>query len=147
MLRGLFVVKQPTVLDGLAFDPFSFQQDGLTAPEVDVGRGEIVDALVIAPMVVVRDERIDLSFEIAGQIIVLEQDAVLERLMPSLDLALGLGMTWRAAKMLDVPLAEQSDIDAVLLDWRMPPLDGQAVFRLMLQRGYTMPVLVRRQII
>jgi hypothetical protein len=32
MLRGLFVVKQPTVLDGLAFDPFSFQQDGLTAP-------------------------------------------------------------------------------------------------------------------
>jgi hypothetical protein len=36
-------------------DPFSFQQDGLTAPEVDVGRGEIVDALVIAPVVVVRD--------------------------------------------------------------------------------------------
>jgi hypothetical protein len=27
-------------LDGLAFDPFSFQQDGLTAPEVDVGRSE-----------------------------------------------------------------------------------------------------------
>jgi hypothetical protein len=48
MLRGLFVVKQPTVLDGLAFDPFSFQQDGLTAPEVDIGQGEIVDALVIA---------------------------------------------------------------------------------------------------
>jgi len=45
----------------------------LTAPEVDVGRGEIVDALVIAPVVVVRDECIDLSFEIAGQIIVLEQ--------------------------------------------------------------------------
>jgi hypothetical protein len=66
MLRGLFVVKQPTVLDGLTFDPFSFQQDGLTAPEVDVGRGEIVDALVIAPVVVVRDECIDLSFEIAG---------------------------------------------------------------------------------
>ena len=65
MLRGLFVVKQPTVLDGLAFDPFSFQQDGLTAPEVDVGRGEIVDALVTAPVVVVRDEYIDLSFEIA----------------------------------------------------------------------------------
>ena len=72
MLCGLFVVKQPTVLDGLAFDPFSFQQDGLTAPEVDVGRGEIVDALVIAPVVVVRDERIDLSFEIAWQIIVLK---------------------------------------------------------------------------
>jgi hypothetical protein len=41
-------------------------------------------------MVVVFDERVDLSFEIAGQIIVLQQDAVLERLMPTLDLALGL---------------------------------------------------------
>ncbi len=64
---------QATFLDCVSFDPFSFQQDGLTAPEVDVGRGEIVDALVIAPVVVVRDECIDLSFEIAGQIIVLEQ--------------------------------------------------------------------------
>src|ERR1700730_7188358 len=88
MLRGLFVVKQPTVFDGLAFYSFSFQQVGLTAPEVDVGRGEIVDALLIAPVVVVRDECIDLSFEIAGQIIVLEQDAVLERLMPALDFPL-----------------------------------------------------------
>ena len=32
----------------------------MTALEVDVGRGEIVDALVIAPVVVVRDECIDL---------------------------------------------------------------------------------------
>jgi hypothetical protein len=29
-------VMQASVLDGFAFDPFSFQQDGLTAPEVDV---------------------------------------------------------------------------------------------------------------
>ena len=28
---------QAPVLDGFAFDPFSFQQDGLTASEVDVG--------------------------------------------------------------------------------------------------------------
>jgi len=28
---------QASVLDGFAFDPFSFQQDGLTAPEVDIG--------------------------------------------------------------------------------------------------------------
>jgi hypothetical protein len=68
MLCGLLVVKQPTGLDGFAFDPFSFQQDGLTASEVDVGWGKIVDALVIAPVVVVRDERIDLGFEVTGQI-------------------------------------------------------------------------------
>jgi len=53
-------MKQPAVLDGFAFDPFSFQQDSLAAPEVDVARGEIVDALVVAPVVVVRDECIDL---------------------------------------------------------------------------------------
>ena len=88
MLCGLLVVKQPTILDGFAFDPFSFQQDGLTASEVDVGRGKIVDALVIAPVVVVRDERIDLGFEVTGQIIVLEQDAIFERLMPALDFPL-----------------------------------------------------------
>ncbi len=55
----------------------------MASPEVDVGRGEIIDALVIAPVVVVRVERIDLSFEIARQIIVLEQDAVFKRLMPA----------------------------------------------------------------
>jgi hypothetical protein len=45
---------------------------------------------VIAGMVVVRHEGGDLTFEIAGQVVVLEQDAVLERLTPALDLALGL---------------------------------------------------------
>ena len=69
------------------------------APEVDVGRGEIVDALVTAPVVVVRDEYIDLSFEIAGQIIVLEQDAVLECLMPALDFPLRHRMIRRTTRM------------------------------------------------
>ena len=53
-------------------------------------------------MVVMVDEGGDLAFEIAGQVIVLEQDAVLERLMPTLDFALGLRMVGRAADMLDV---------------------------------------------
>ena len=112
MLRGLFVVKQPTVLDGLAFDPFSFQQDGLTASEVDVGRGKIVDALVIAPVVVVRDERIDLGFEVTGQIIVLEQDAVFERLMPALDFPLRHRMIRRTTRMSHVlPLEPFGQVD------------------------------------
>lgn len=37
-------VKQASVLDGFAFDPFSFQQNCLTAPEVDVGRRQLVVA-------------------------------------------------------------------------------------------------------
>jgi hypothetical protein len=59
---------------------FSFQQDGSRASKIDVSRDEIAQALVIAAMVVVVDECVDL--EGAGQIIVLKQDAVLERLMP-----------------------------------------------------------------
>lgn len=45
MLCGLAAVLQASGFDGVAFDPFSFQQDGLAVPEVDVGRGEVTDAL------------------------------------------------------------------------------------------------------
>ena len=60
-------MAQATVGDGLSFDPFSFCQDRWPAPEVDVGGGEIVDALVVAAVIVVFDEGGDLGFEIAGQ--------------------------------------------------------------------------------
>jgi hypothetical protein len=96
------LMLQATVCDCLALDPFAFEEDGLSAPGVDVSRGEIVEALVIARMVVVRHEGGDLAFEIAGQVVVLKQDAVLERLMPALDFALGLRMVGRSADMLDV---------------------------------------------
>jgi hypothetical protein len=100
------VVLQATIGDGLAFDPFAFEEDGLSASEVDVSRSEIAEALVIAGMVVVLDEGRDLAFEIAGQVVMLEQDAVLERLMSALDLALGLRRERRSADMLDVPLVQ-----------------------------------------
>jgi len=61
----------------------------VAAPELDVGGGEIAEALVIAPMIVVGDEGIDLGLEVAGQVVVLEQNAVLQRLVPALDLTLG----------------------------------------------------------
>jgi hypothetical protein len=59
-------VKQASVLNGFAFDPFSFQQDGLPTSEVDVGRRQIVDALVVAQVIVVSDEGFDPSLEFAG---------------------------------------------------------------------------------
>jgi len=95
-------VLQSSVSDGVSFDPFALEQDGLTASEVDVGGREVLQALVIATMIVVLDEAADVGFEIAGQVVVLEEDAVLEGLMPAFDLALGLGMIGRAA---DVPHA------------------------------------------
>ena len=47
---------------------------------------------MVTALIVVLDETRDLGFEITGQVIVLEQNAVLERLVPALDLALGLRM-------------------------------------------------------
>ena len=65
MLSGLSAVLQASGFDGVAFDPFSFQQDGLTPPEVDVGRCEVAYALVVPEMIVVGDEVADLLLEIA----------------------------------------------------------------------------------
>jgi len=42
MLGGLCSVKQASICDGFAFDPFSFQQDGLPASEVSISRDQIV---------------------------------------------------------------------------------------------------------
>jgi len=56
--------------------------------------------------VVVVDEGGDLGFKIAREEIVLQQDAVLEGLVPALDLALGHWMIGRAAQVFDLPVGE-----------------------------------------
>src|ERR1700748_3315365 len=99
MLCGVSLMLQASVLDGVSFDPFSLHEDGLTASEIDIGGGEIADAFVIAQMIIMLHEAFDVCFKIARQIIVLEQDAVLERLMPALDFTLGHGMVRRSADM------------------------------------------------
>src|SRR6202047_491325 len=106
MLCGFPPMQQAAIGDCLSFDPFSLNQYGLTAAEVDVGWRQIADALVIAQVVVVSDEGLDLSFEIARQVIVFEQNTVLERLMPALDLALGHRMIRRATDVLHVLAVE-----------------------------------------
>ena len=47
------------------------------------------------------DELFDVGFKIARQVVVFQQDAVLERLMPAFDLALGLRM--KRSAVLDQP--------------------------------------------
>jgi hypothetical protein len=56
------LVLQATIFDCGSFDPFSLQQDGRTASEVDVGGSEIGKALVISLMVVMPDECINFDF-------------------------------------------------------------------------------------
>lgn len=91
---------QASFLHGLAFDPFSFQQDGLTASEVDVGRSQVVEALVVAVVIVVFDKPVDGCFKITGEIIAFQHDPVLQRLVPTLDFTLGLRMMRGAANVL-----------------------------------------------
>jgi len=64
-LCGVSLVLQATILDCFPFDPFSHLQNGLTATEVNVGGRQILQALVIAPMIVVLNEATDVGFEIA----------------------------------------------------------------------------------
>ena len=71
-------MPQAAIGNGLSFDPFSFCQNLRRPPEVDVCGGEIVDALVVAAVIVVGDESRDLGFEIARQIVVFQQDSVLK---------------------------------------------------------------------
>ena len=64
---------------------------------VNVCGCHVVQALVVTLMVIVPDEGSDVCLKITGQEVVFEQDAVLQRLMPSLNLALCLWMIGRAA--------------------------------------------------
>jgi len=99
MLCGDLSVLQASMFDGLSLDPFALFDDGICPAEVAIGRGDVVEALVVAPMIVVLDEGLDLAFVVAEQEVVFEQDAVLQRLVPALDLALGLGMERGTARM------------------------------------------------
>ena len=54
---------------------------------------------MVAVVVVAIDEGADLAFQITWQEVVLQQDVVLQRSMPALDLALGLGVIGCAANM------------------------------------------------
>ncbi len=107
MCDGIAVLRAP-VLDDLSFYPFFFQQDGLSPTKVGVGGCDVLQALVITPMIVVLDEGLDVSFEVAWQIVILEQDAVLQGLMPALDLALGLRMALSEQSFLSTEGASRS---------------------------------------
>ena len=83
---------QAPALDGQFLDLLPFCQNGRPAPEVDVSGCEVAEALVIAVVVVMLDKGGDGCLKLALQVIVFQQNAVLEGLVPAFDLALRLGM-------------------------------------------------------
>ena len=90
MLRGEVAVLQAPMFDGLSLDPFTLFDDGWGPAEVGVGGCHVGQRFVITLVVIVLDEGLDLGLEVAGQEVVLQQDAVFQGLVPALDLALGL---------------------------------------------------------
>ncbi|GEL65845.1 hypothetical protein KBA01_31310 [Kozakia baliensis] len=99
-------MKQAPFLDGVAFDTLTFEQDSLAPSKPDIGRGEIVQALVIPAVVIIFDECFDLLLEIAWQVVMLKKHAVLEGLVPPLDFSLRLGMVRGAADMIHCVLIQ-----------------------------------------
>ena len=100
------MVRQSSLFDGLFLGALPSFDDGLVPSEVDVGGREVAKALVVEPVIVVLYEGADLRFQVSWQVVVFEQDAVFQSLVPALDLALRLGMIGRAADMDDIPVIE-----------------------------------------
>ena len=57
---------QAPMLDGFVFDPFSAFDDGFRSTEVGIGGRYVAQALMIALMVVMLDERLNLFLKVAG---------------------------------------------------------------------------------
>ena len=102
MLRRIPVVEQAAVLDRQLFDFLPSFDDGLIPSEVDVSGCEVAEAFVVSEIIVMAHEGVDLAFEVARQAVVLQQDPVFQRLVPTLDLTLGLGMVRRATDMIQL---------------------------------------------
>ena len=103
MLGGELAVLQAPMFDGLSLDPFALFDDGWGPAEVGVGGRHVVQALVVTLVVVVLHERFDLDLKVAGQEVVFQQNAVLQCLVPALDLALGLRVHRGAAHVTHLP--------------------------------------------
>src|SRR3546814_18575766 len=71
---------------------FALFDDGIGPAEVGVGGRHVVQALVVTSEVIMLDEGFDLGLKVTGQEVIFEQDAIIEGLMPALDLAMGLGI-------------------------------------------------------
>ena len=74
---------QAPVFGGASFEPLSLQQDGLAASNIDAGGGEVVSALVLAPVIVILDDGLNVGFEHTRQKVVFQQVPILQGLLPS----------------------------------------------------------------
>ena len=90
---------QASILDCLFLDLFPFSENVFGTPGVDVRGSDVVQALVIAVIVVVIDKDTDLLLQIAWQVVVFQENAVLHGLVPAFDFTLCLRMEWSVANV------------------------------------------------
>ena len=57
---------QAPMFDGLSLDPFALADGGLGPAEVGISGRHVVQALVVALVIIVLDERLDLAFEVTA---------------------------------------------------------------------------------
>ena len=77
---------QASILDCLFLDCFPFYENVFGTPEVDVRGSDVVQALVIAVIVVVIDKDTDLLLQIAWQVVVFLENAVLHGMVPAFNI-------------------------------------------------------------
>ena len=67
---------QAALLDCLFLDRFPFSENVFVTPEVDVRGSDVVQALVIAVIVVVIDKDTNLLLQVAWQVVVFQENVV-----------------------------------------------------------------------
>jgi hypothetical protein len=79
------------------FDGLPLCEKSGFAPKVDIGWSEIAETLVVTPSVVEIDKLRESRFELPWQIVILQQNAILQRAMVTLNFALSHRMIRLAA--------------------------------------------------
>ncbi len=82
-------MEQATASNGELLDVFPSFDDGGGPSEIDISGDEVAEALMIAVVTIVADKGTGLRFEITWQIVIFQQNAVLQCLVPALDTGLG----------------------------------------------------------
>ena len=99
MLQAALLDCRPT-----DFDRSPFSQNVLVASDVDVRRCDVVQAFVVAVVVVVIDKDTNLLLQVTRHVVVFQENASLHGLVPAFDLALPLRMERSATIVLHLLL-------------------------------------------
>jgi hypothetical protein len=97
-------VLQAPLLHRLFLDLVSFGEHLLGSAKINIRRGEIVQGLVLARVVVVVHKAGDLGFKFGGEEIILQVHNVLHRTVVAFNLALGHRMVGSRAGMFSMPV-------------------------------------------